>query len=118
MMLKILKKANQRVAMGNLLVSQSVRKIGYANLDDDMNQPPVKDYSVEDIGPKPYNPLLKPKLFTELDPAGLQEERDEDGNILTPFQAETKALLDQIQSKRGFDVAKYEEIDTEQLMKV
>ena len=43
-----------------------------------------EDYSKRTIGPKEYNPDYRPKLFTELDPAGFQTLRDEDGNELMP----------------------------------
>ena len=39
-----------------------------------------------DLGPKKYDPLKKPRLFTELDLASLNNQSlDEDGNELTQF---------------------------------
>ena len=46
----------------------------------------TKDYSQGDLGPKEYNPFKKPSLFTELDPAGLQELKDADGNPITELE--------------------------------
>lgn len=51
------------------------------------------DYSKRDTKPKQYDPHVEPKLFTELDPAGLQTIRDEHGNELSPFEVEMKNML-------------------------
>ena len=54
-----------------------------------------KDYSkLKDLGPKQYDPHQRPKLFTELDPAGLQDEKDQYGNVLTPLQAGARAVME------------------------
>ena len=75
-----------------------------------------EDYSKRNLGPKQYNPGYTPRLFTELDPAGLQTLRDEDGNELTPFEAEVKKMLVLVERKKGFDMAN-QSVNTDKLMK-
>ena len=56
------------------------RHIGFLDMEEDEADEPTvprRDYSRDhpsghaSTGPQPYNPFVKPKLFTELDPAGL-----------------------------------------------
>ena len=83
----------------------SARQIGFLDMEGE-------DYSMRNLNPKVYDPGFTPKLFTELDPSGLQTQRDEYGNELTPFEAGVKQLLNQVQRRQGFDMAK-KSIDTE-----
>lgn len=53
----------------------------------------LNDYSKRNTEPQEYNPLRMPSLFTELDPAGLKEVKDEHGNVLSEFEAGARALL-------------------------
>ncbi len=55
--------------IGNF-VQLSARSIGFLDIDE-------KDYINRDLGPKPYDPMRRPQLFTELDPAGLEDDGDE-----------------------------------------
>lgn len=75
------------------------------------------DYSKRSIEPKEYNPLRKPSLFTELDPAGLTDVKDEHGNVLSEFEAGARALLAG-RYKGGHDLGKMDKtLDTGALMK-
>ena len=72
-----------------VFVEQSSRSIGFVDLHLKELDAPI-DYRVKGTGPQFLNPLKQPNLFTELDPAGLQDARDEQGNAITPFEEDVR----------------------------
>ncbi len=67
------------------LTSNSIRRIGFI----DMNEGPRK---LKHLEQKKYDARKIPSLFTELDPAGLSDQFDSDGNQLSPIEAALREL--------------------------
>ena len=73
---KLVIKSQQNLLNRKVFVEQLSRSIGFVDLHLKELAAPI-DYKVKDTGPQYLNPLKQPNLFTELDPAGLQDARDE-----------------------------------------
>ena len=102
-----------------VFVKQSSRSIGFVDMHLKELVAPV-DYRVKGTGPQFQNPLKQPNLFTELDPAGLQDAKDEQGNAITPFEEDVRSIVSSFtkRGRRNFDLEEPSQgIDTEKLMK-
>lgn len=82
------------------------------------------DYSKKPTGPQELDPNMMSPLFTDLDPAGLAQARDEDGNPISELEAGMKVLMTQFSSRpsqrsRGSSGVQMpgQSISTDQLMK-
>ena len=69
------------------------RLIGYANLEK-----PLK------ITPHAYDPMLVPKLFTELDPGNLKVSVDQNGEVISSFTESLTLLHAEVAKNTGFKI--------------
>ena len=65
----------------SLSLNVQLRRIGYASFN------PTEKFNV-----KEYDPLKIPNLFSELDPADIETEYDEDGGRMTGMELALKKL--------------------------
>ena len=73
-----------------LSLNLQIRQIGFANFN------PTEKFKAQE-----YDPSKIPNLFTELDPADVEAEFDEDGNRLDGVELALKKLHKQVVTSEG-----------------